>query len=115
MYIQGIIETRTIVTDGLIFQAFFELPISLLLVPLIVYMHTDEEDVIARWVEYKLRKSETLEEDVKSLLVRKDKEADPNRAKLLTSVIRTVCRNGDTFGYNVRKIVEDHEQSRLAS
>ena len=95
----------------LLFQSIIELPIGGLLVPLMVYIHTDEEDVRARWLNYKLRKSDDLETSVKSLLSEINSNPNAKETKILKVALKTVGRSADTFGHNMRKIIEENTQN----
>ena len=96
--------------EWMLLEVYIEIPISWFLIPLFVYMHTDRMDVRARWLDRKLRKSEDLEMSVKAVLMKIDNEPDSSEAKRMTDVLTRISRSGDTFGYNVGKIIERHRQ-----
>lgn len=96
--------------EWMLLEVYIEIPISWLIIPIFVYVHTDRMNVRARWLDHKLRRSGDLETSVKALLMRIDNEPDSSEAKRMTDVLTRISRSGDTFGYNVGKIIEGHRQ-----
>jgi hypothetical protein len=96
---------------SLMIEFYIYVPISILMVPMLVYMHTDREEVVIRWLNHDLRKSEYPEEEVKAILVKIDADPDSKDLKYLKIGLGRISRTGDTFGSNVRKIIEEHGRS----
>jgi hypothetical protein len=98
---------------GLMLEIYIFMPLSCLMVPLLVYMHTDREEVVIRWLNHNLRKSEDPEGEVRSILKRIDADPDSKDMKYLKTGLWRISSTGDTFGFNVRYIIEAHGLSRL--